>query len=100
MPNALSQHGASIAMMMVHKWDLLKQMSELTITSLEEKLIVHCAYLRVRLELIDRIQINDKLLAKILGDMERFTFLGYSQRDDNLLLYRDQISVPDVEDIM
>lgn len=45
--DALSQRGASMAMMMVHEWGLLQQMSELAITPLEEKVIVHCVYLRV-----------------------------------------------------
>lgn len=100
--NTLSQRRAFMAMIMVHEWELLEHMSELTITPNEKKLLIFCAYVKVRPELIDWIQErqgDDKLLAKILGDMERFTPLGYNQWDNGLLLYRDWICVPDDEDL-
>ena len=77
-------------------------MSELAITPFEEKVIVHCAYLEVQPKLTNRIRVHqngDTLLTKIMDAMERFTPLGYSQREDGLLLYQNRICVPVVETI-
>ena len=45
--NALSRQKASIAAMMVQEWRLFEQLSALSISTLGDKLVVSCAYMRV-----------------------------------------------------
>ena len=72
--DALSRRGASIASMMVQEWKLLEQLSTLSISALEDKSVVSCAYMRVQPELFEVLktqQLRDEKLAQILADIEK-----------------------------
>ena len=100
--DALSQRGAFITAIMVHEWKLLEQLSDLTLSFLEVRPIMFCGYMQVLLDWIERIRVSqpvDEKLATILANMERFGALGYSQRDDGILLYQGRICVPRDEEV-
>jgi len=79
--DALSRRGTSIATIMMQEWLLLEQLNSLSISLFEERPIVFCGYMKVQLELIERIwvqQPTDEKLAKVLTNKEKFEAVGYS----------------------
>ncbi|XP_052195579.1 uncharacterized protein LOC127803390 [Diospyros lotus] len=72
--DAWSHRGVSIAAMMVQEWMLLRQMGEMSIFGPEKRPI-------------------------ILEDVEKLSSVGFSQRDDGLLLFQGWICVPDDAEI-
>ena len=100
--DALSSHGASVASMMAHEWLLLEHMSELTISVVSDSSMLYCAALSVHFDLVDQIQDRQRYDVELDGlmvDMERFGPIGYSQREDGLLLFQGRICVPNDKEI-
>ena len=76
--------------MMVQEWKLLEQLSTLSISALENKSVVSCAYMRVQLELFELLktqQLKDEKLAQILADIKKFSPSRYPLRSDGILLF-------------
>ena len=89
-----------MATMMVQEWRLLEQLSVLSITALEDRSVVSCAYMRVQPELIELLktqQLKDEKLAQILTNIEKYSPLEYTLRSDGILLFRGRICIPSDE---
>jgi len=88
--DALSRRGAFITSMMVQEWLLLEQLNGLYIYPPDERPIMFCGYMKVQSELIERIRVQqptDEKLAKVLANRDKFKAVGYSRRDDELLMF-------------